>query len=66
VLTRIADDDRHLVVIFELDGATNERLLAEHGRALGIGPEELVASVPYASVINAAFTHPHPQGGATA
>jgi hypothetical protein len=62
VLTRIADDDRHLAVLFELDAATNERLLAERGRALGIGAEELAASVPYASVINAAFTHPHPLG----
>jgi YD repeat-containing protein len=61
-LTHIADDDRHLRALFELDAATNERLLAQRGRALGIGPEELVAAVPHQAVINAAFTHPHPFG----
>jgi hypothetical protein len=63
VLTAIADDEAHLAAIFELDAATNERLLAERGRALAIGPEELVAAVPHAAVINAAFCHPHPLGG---
>jgi hypothetical protein len=63
VLAAIADDDRHLAAIFELDAATNERLLAERGRALAIGPEELVAAVPHAAVINAAFCHAHPLGG---
>lgn len=63
VLTTIADDERHLAAIFELDAATNERLLAERGRALAIGPEELVAAVPHAAIINAAFCHPHPLGG---
>jgi len=62
VLTHIADDDRHLVALFELDAATNERLLAQRGRALGIGPDELVSAVPHAVVVNAAFTHPHPMG----
>lgn len=62
VLTRIAGDDRHLLALFELDAATNERLLAERGRALAIGPDELVAAVPHAAVINAAFCHPHPLG----
>lgn len=62
VLTRIADTDADLSAIFDLDAATNERLLAERGRALAIGPDELVAAVPYASVINAAFCHPHPLG----
>lgn len=62
VLTRIADNDRHLSALFELDAATNERLLAERGRALAIGPEELVAAVPHAAVINAAFCHPHRLG----
>lgn len=62
VLTRIADDDGHLKALFELDAATSDRLLAERGRALAIGPEELVAAVPHAAVINAAFCHPHPLG----
>lgn len=62
VLTRIADDDGHLHAIFELDDATNDRLLAEGGLLPGIGPAELVAAVPLASVINAAFCHAHPLG----
>jgi hypothetical protein len=62
VLVRIADDDAHLAAIFELDAATNERLLAERGLLPGIGPDELVTAVPLASVINAAFCHAHPLG----
>ncbi|OFW03555.1 MAG: hypothetical protein A3H96_20180 [Acidobacteria bacterium RIFCSPLOWO2_02_FULL_67_36] len=62
VLTRIADDDAHLAAIFELDAITNERLSAERGRGAGIGPEELVAAVPCAAVVNAVFCHPHPLG----
>lgn len=63
VLVRIADDDAHLQHIFELDAATNDRLLAEHQRFPGIGVEELVVGVPCSHVINAAFCHPHPLGG---
>jgi hypothetical protein len=62
VLARIADDDAHLADIFDLDHATNDRLLAENGRGVGPGPRELVFDVPGYHVINAAFTHPHPLG----
>jgi hypothetical protein len=62
VLVRLADDDAHLQAIFELDAATNDRLIAEHQRLPGIGLEELVAGVPFAHVVNAAFTHAHPLG----
>ena len=62
VLTLIADDDDHLAAIFKLDDATNERLLGERGRLPGIGPEELLAGVPFASIVNAAFCHAHPLG----
>ena len=62
VLTRVADDDEHLRGIFELDAATNERLLAERGQGRGIGQDELLAAVPFAAVVNAAFAHPHPLG----
>lgn len=63
VLVGIADDDDHLQAIFELDAATNDRLLAEHQRFPGIGVEELVFGVPCSHVVNAAFCHPHPLGG---
>jgi hypothetical protein len=62
VLVAIADDDEHLAAIFELDHATNDRLLAEGRLAPGIGPEELVFAVPHAPVINATFCHAHPLG----
>ena len=62
VLVAIADDDEHLAAIFELDHATNDRLLAESRLAPGIGPEELVFGVPHARVINATFCHAHPLG----
>jgi hypothetical protein len=62
VLVAIADDDSHLQAIFELDLATNDRLLAEYSLMAGIGPEELVFGVPNATVINAAYCHPHPLG----
>lgn len=62
VFVRIADDDEHLRAIFELDAATNDRLLAEHRRFPGIGVEELVFGVPSAHIVNAAFCHPHPLG----
>ena len=62
VLVRIADNDEHLRALFELDAATNDRLLAEAQRFPGIGLDELVAGVPHAHVVNAAFCHPHPLG----
>jgi len=62
VLTRIADDDADLQQIFALDHATNDRLLAEGNLRLGITARELVFDAPCSRIINAAFTHPHPQG----
>jgi RES domain-containing protein len=62
VLADIADDTAHLQAIFELDAATNDRLLAGQQLLPGIGLEELVFAVPHAAVINAAFCHPHPLG----
>lgn len=62
VLVDLADHDRDLPAIFELDAATNDRLLAVQERLAGIGLAELVFAVPHAAVINAAFCHPHPLG----
>lgn len=62
VLVAISDDDAHLQAIFELDAATNDRLLAGQQLFAGIGLEELVFGVPHAAVINAAFCHPNPLG----
>ncbi len=63
VLVAIADDDAHLQAIFDLDAATNDRLLAGQRLMPGIGVEELVFGLPNAAIVNAAFCHPHPLGG---
>ena len=62
VLVAIADDETQLKAIFELDLATNDRLLAEQSLLPGIGVDELVFGVPNGAVINAAFCHAHPLG----
>jgi RES domain-containing protein len=62
VLAAIATDDAHLADLFELDGATNERLRAERGLLPGIGIDELVFGVPNFRIVNAAFTHARPEG----
>ena len=62
VLTRLASDPKELGALFELEGATNDRLLGEAGLLPGISVRELVFGIPYARVINAAFTHARPTG----
>jgi RES domain len=62
VLGLIAEDAAHLADLFDLDHATNDRLLAENQRLPGIGVHELVFGVPHYRTVNAAFTHPHPLG----
>jgi hypothetical protein len=62
VLARLALDEASLSELFETESRTNDRLEAEIGLLPGISPQELVVNVPYASVINAAFTHAHPAG----
>ena len=62
VLTRLSDDPAQLQALFELEGATNDRLLGEAGLLPGISVRELVFDIPYAHIINAAFTHANPLG----
>ena len=62
MLTLIAADEGQLADLFDLDGATNDRLLAENDRLPGIGVGELVFGVPHFRIVNAAFCHPHPLG----
>ena len=62
VLARLTADDADLRALFELDAATNARLVAETSGLTGIGPDELLAGVPYAHIVNAAFCHPDPEG----
>ena len=63
MLTRLTDDARDLQALFELEGATNDRLLGEAGVLPGISVRELVFGIPYAHIVNAAFTHANPSGG---
>jgi RES domain len=62
VLTRLTDDPDSLQALFELEGATNDRLLGEAGLLPGISVRELVFGIPYFHIVNAAFTHASPLG----
>lgn len=62
VLARLTGDPKTLEGIFELDNATNDRLLAESRLAPGIDERELVFGIPSYRIINAAFCHPSPLG----
>ena len=62
VLAGIADDNDHLRDLFDLDNATNERLLGEQNGLPGIGIDELVFGVPNFRIVNAAFTYARPEG----
>ena len=62
VLNRIADDERELQALIELDSGTNDRLAGEANLLPGISVHELLFGVEHAPVVNAAFTHPHPEG----
>jgi hypothetical protein len=62
VLTRLTDDVADLSALFELEGATNDRLLGEAGLLSGITLRELVFGLSCSHIVNAAFTHPNPAG----
>lgn len=63
VLARLADDAALLADLFDLDAATNDRLLHENGLLPGIGSNELVFGIPHHRVINAAFCYARQEGG---
>ncbi|TCT10088.1 RES domain-containing protein [Paralcaligenes ureilyticus] len=62
VLAPLADNADHLIDLFDLDNATNERLVGERGGLPDIGIDELVFGVPNFRIINAAYTYPRPEG----
>lgn len=62
VLVALAEDGDHLKDLFDLDNATSERLMGEHGRLPGIGIDELVFGIPHFRCINAAYTYARPEG----
>ncbi|MGH9739023.1 MAG: RES family NAD+ phosphorylase [Candidatus Acidiferrales bacterium] len=62
VLTRLTSDSDELGSLFELEGATNERLQGEAGLLPGITVRELVFGVSHSHIVNAAFLHASPMG----
>jgi RES domain-containing protein len=62
VLARLADSDAELADLYDLDNATNDRLLAENDLLPDIRVHELLFGVPYYRIVNASFTHAHPLG----
>jgi RES domain-containing protein len=58
----LTTDSEDLTALFELEGATNERLLGEAGLLPGITVRELVFGLSYFHIVNAAFTHAKPFG----
>lgn len=62
VFARVASSDEDLAAIFDLDHATNDRLLAEHDLLPGIDTHELIFGIPYYRIVNAAFCHAQPLG----
>ncbi len=62
ILNRLTTDTAELGSLFELEGATNERLEGEAGQLPGITVRELVFGLSYSHIVNAAFTHAHPSG----
>lgn len=62
VLAPLADTDGELAHLFDLDNATNARVLAEHAGTPGIGIGELLFHVPNWRIVNAAYTYPRPEG----
>lgn len=63
VLSELADNERELQHLIELDGATNARLLGEAGLLPDIGVHELLYGVAYSEIVNASFTHAALRGG---
>ena len=62
VLRRLADNDDQLQDLYDLDSGTNDRMLGESNLLPGITVNELLFGIPYAPIVNAAFTHTHPSG----
>ncbi len=62
VLARLTSDRQQLQDLFQLDGATNERLLGEVNLLPGVTVHELVFGVAHWHIVNAAFTHARPEG----
>jgi hypothetical protein len=61
-LSRLANDEDELSALTALERSTDNCVLGESGLLPGISIHELVFGVPYAHIVNAAFTYAHPAG----
>jgi len=62
VLARLGLPAQDTDDLFQLEGATNDRLSGEANLLPGISIHELVFGVPHYHIVNAAFTHARPLG----
>ena len=62
MLARLTSDPQHLHHLFQLEAATDERLLGESNLLPGITVHELVFGTPNGHIVNAAFTRARPAG----
>lgn len=62
VMAALSYDKKQLLDLFELEGATSDRLLGEANLLPGISVHELLFGVAHAHIVNGAFTHARPQG----
>src|SRR5256885_15893208 len=62
VLAALARNHGDLAALADLEGATNERLIATQGTLAGLDPKELVYGQYGYTFVNAAFTHIRPGG----
>jgi hypothetical protein len=62
MLARLTSDPQHLRDLFQLEAATNERLLGDANLLPGITVHELVFGTPDCNILNAAFTRARPAG----
>lgn len=61
VLARLADDDRALAELAEIEAATSSRMNAQATGISGLSARELVYDVPHAAFINASFAYARPR-----
>jgi RES domain-containing protein len=62
VLKALADTAEEMDLLAQLESATSARQLAPRGLLPGLPPEDLVARVPHAAFVNAAFAYAKPRG----
>lgn len=62
VLRALVDTEEEFTLLAALEGATSARLNAASGLLPGLPPEDLVARVPHAAFVNAAFAYARPRG----